>query len=171
MAKPGFSLLEILIVIVIIGLLAVFGHSEYVSYVQRAKVSEALNVLEEYQAASVGLLARNGTIAPYYVLFSDADQTGLTTGSPTSDSASKTVDLKYVDNIIAIRGTTGGNNYILLGAELQNDGVITNGADFVYVAGVIATNGSLSWQCGSSASQNNTIPNKYLPKTCQNTLP
>lgn len=167
----AFSLLEILITIVIISALAVFGHAEYVAYLQKAKVNEALNILEEYQSNAIGLRARKGTMAPYYVLFSDSDQTGLITGTPTGDSASKTVDLKYVENVVAFRGTSGGNNYILIGAQLQHDNIFVDDQDFVYVAGVETPAGILTWSCGVSASQANTVNTKYLPKTCQSTLP
>ncbi len=167
----AFSLLEILVVIVIISLLAVFGHTEYLAYAQRAKISEAMNILEEYQTTAIGVRARTGAMAPYYVLFSGADQTGLLSGSPTGDSASKTVDLKYVDNVVAIRGTSGGNNYLLLGAQLQHDNSIVTGADFVYLAGIEDTNGVLTWQCGISASQDNNVNTKFLPQTCQAELP
>lgn len=167
----AFSLLEILIVIALISLLSVFAHSEYIAYVQRAKISEALNILEEYQTHAIALRARSGSIAPYYVLFTDADQTGLITGTPAGTSASKTVDLKYVDNIVAISGTSGGEDYILLGAQLQHDGPIVEDEDFVYVAGIENSSGVLRWECGVSASQANTVNTKFLPPTCQSDLP
>lgn len=172
MVRKGFSLLEILVVIVILSLLAVFGHSTYLGYVERAKVNEALNLLEEYQTAAINLRARSGTIAPYYVLFSDSDQTGLITGSPASASASKQVNLKYVNTVAAFTGTdTGGNTYILLGAQLQHDNVAVDDADFVYIAGIQTPSGVLTWACGISISQANTLDPEYLPKTCQSTLP
>lgn len=171
MNRRGFSLLEILVVIVIIALLGAFAHTEYVAYVQRAKISEALNILEEYQTMAVSIRARTGNMPPYYVLFSDSDTSGFVSGSPSGDSATRTVDLKYVDNIVAIRGTSGGNNYILLGAQLQHDSLIDTGADFIYIAGIETPAGVLSWECGISASQNNTVDPKYLPQTCQSTLP
>ncbi len=167
----AFSLIEILVTIVIISALAVFGHAQYITYQQRAKVNEALNLLEEYQTSAIGVRARTGAMAPYYVLFSDSDQTGLVTGTPTGDSASKTVDLKYVDDIVAYRGTSGSNNYILIGAKLQDDGIFVSGADYVYVAGVETPAGILTWSCGTSVSRANTVDSKYLPKTCQASLP
>ncbi len=163
--RKGFSLIEILVVIAIISLLAVFGHSEYVAYVQRAKVSEALNILEEYQTHAIALRARSGNIAPYYVLFTDSDQTGFISGTPGGSSASKTIDLKHVDNVVAISGTTGGNDYILLGAQLQHDGPI------IYVVGIENSAGVLTWECGASTSQDNNVDSKFLPPTCQSTLP
>ena len=87
--KAAFTLLEVLVVIVIISLLAVFGHAAYLRYVERAKVTEALNLLEEYQSTALQLRARTGAMAPYYVLFTDENQTGLLTGTPSSTSAAR----------------------------------------------------------------------------------
>lgn len=170
--RRGYSLLEILVIIVIISLLGVFGHTAYLAYVERSKITEALNILEEYQTTALQVRARTGKMAPYYVLFTDADQTGLVTGTPTSTSASKQVNLKYVNTIAAFSGTDiNGNNYLLLGAQLQDDGIFVSGADFVYIAGIETPSGVLTWECGASASQANTIPTEYLPQTCQADLP
>lgn len=167
----AFSFLEILVVLVIISALSAFGHQMYLSYNERAKVTEAINVLEEYQANAMGLRARSGTISPYYVLFTDSDQTGLITGSPNSSSASRQVNLKNITTITADSGTSGANTYLLLGASLAHDGVIVDGADFVYMAAIETPAGLVTWLCGTSASKGNTIDEDYLPQTCRASLP
>ena len=167
----AFSFLEILVIVAIISVLAMFGHQTYVSYNERAKVTEAINVLEEYQSIALGLRARNGAMQPYYVLFTDADQTGLVSGSPNGTSASKQVALKNVTLVTADSGTSGANNYLLLGAQIAHDGTIIDGADFVYIAGVETPSGLLTWQCGISASKGDTINQDYLPTTCRASLP
>lgn len=169
--NKAFSLLEIMVVVVIVSVLATFGHLTYVGYTERAKTIEALAVLDDYQSIAMQLRTRYGTIAPYYVLFTNADQTGLITGTPNGTAASKEVNLKYVEKVTADSGTSGGNTYILLGAQLQHDARIVDGADYVYVAGIQQPNGVFTWNCGISASKNNTINSEYLPPTCQENLP
>jgi prepilin-type N-terminal cleavage/methylation domain-containing protein len=171
MVNKGFSLIEMLVVVVVIGVLATFGHTLYLTYVERSKISEALSVLEEYQAAALAYRARYGTFSAYYALFTSSDQSGLVTGSPTDTSAEKQINMKYVQNITADTGTSGSNTYILLGAELQHDGIIISGSDFVYMAGVQTPAGIVTWECGTSASKGNTINSNYLPATCQASLP
>lgn len=167
----AFSLLEILVVIAIIIILATIGHQSYLKYTQRAKIAEALNVLDEYQAQTVNQYTRNGAIDPYYVLFSDSDTTGFISGTPGGSSAEKELNLKYVDTVSANTGTDGSNEYVLLGAGLKHDGYIIDGADHIYMVGTISPGGTLSWSCGSSVSQANNIAADYLPSTCLNTLP
>lgn len=167
----AFSLLEILVVIVIVSVLATFGQMSYVGYTERAKIIEALSLLEDYQSIAMQLRARYDTIAPYYVLFTDSDQTGLLSGTPNSSSASKQVNLKNVNIVTADSGISGSNNYILLGAQLQHDSRIVAGADHVYIAGIQQPDGVFTWVCGTSASKNNNIDVDYLPPTCRENLP
>jgi prepilin-type N-terminal cleavage/methylation domain-containing protein len=167
----GFSLIEILVTITIVSLLATIGHAAFVSYTMRARIVEALKVLDEYQATVMSLRARNDNIAPYYVLFSDDDTSGYVSGTTTGTSAVKTVNLKYANTVSADTGTSGANTYILLGVGLQNDGVITSGADHIYLAGIVTPEGVITWHCGKSTSKANNLGDDYLPKTCLETLP
>lgn len=167
----GMSLIEILVIIVVVIVLATIGHSAFLSYVMRSKVVEAIKVLEEYQSQAMAVRARYGDIDPYYVLFSDGDDMGWVSGSPGGSSAEKQVSLKYVDTITADSGTSGADSYILLGAKLQHDGVITSGADKIFVVGLEDPDGVITWKCGQSAIKGDSISTEYLPPTCINTLP
>lgn len=169
--RTGFTLLELLVVIVILGTVSTIGYVEYAKYVVRAQVSEAFMLLEEYKITAAALRARSGTIKPYYVLFTDSNQSGFISGTPTGTSAVKQVDLKYVNMITADTGADNGNTYILLGASLKNTNRIVAGADHVYIAGIQTPEGLFAWTCGTSASKGNTLPSEYLPESCQNTLP
>jgi len=170
--RAAFSLLELLLVIVMVGILSAGGYTAYTNYIVRAQISEGFRVLEEYKDIAAALRARSDTMAPYYVLFTDADLSGFVSGTPTGTSAVKQVALKYVNAITADSGTDGsGNTYILLGAALNDTNLIVAGADHVYVAGIQTPAGLLTWQCGTSASKGDTVPSEYLPEACQDSLP
>jgi prepilin-type N-terminal cleavage/methylation domain-containing protein len=168
--SKAFSLLEILTTIVIITILVTIGTQAYLSYTLRAKISAATRIFEEYQANAMALYSKNGDIDPYYVLFTTNDTTGLVSGTPGNTSV-KDLNLKYVDTITAETGTSGSNTYIMFGIGLVHDNYIVTDADHVYYAGIIQPNGAITWSCGTSASHDNNIDSKYLPKTCQSTLP
>jgi Tfp pilus assembly protein PilE len=170
--RKAFSLSELLVIVAIVGVLMSAAISSYSTYVARAKASSGINLLDSYKEIAMGLRARYGTIAPYYVLFSDSNTNGLVSGSSSSSSAVKSVSLKYVSTISADSGTSGSDTYILIGAGLQHDNLITSGADHVYIAGLQdPTTGIITWTCGVSASKGDTVSSLYLPQSCQATLP
>ena len=58
--KNGFSLLELLTVIIIISILSVFGLSIYLSYIKDAKTSEAKMVINKIYKANQIFYMKNG---------------------------------------------------------------------------------------------------------------
>ncbi len=152
--------------VAIVALLAAFGHTAYQRFLIRARIVEAINVLDEYQSSAIRELSRTGTISAYYTLFSNSDNTGLLSGAPGDPSASKQVDLKYVD-MVTVDVTDNINPItVLIGARLRDSGDIITGANFVYVEGHYE-NGVFNWRCGSSTSKANNVSSVYLPATCQ----
>ena len=169
--KQAFSLIEAMVVVAIIAIIAVIGHKSFLGYVMRSKVSESIITLEEYQFAAMSQLQAKGEIDPYYVLFPEGDEEGWVSGVPAGGSAVKDINKKYSDTIIATSGTTGSDTYILLGVGIAHDGLIIDGADHIYMAAIITPEGVVTWKCGISASRSDTIDVKFLPNTCQESLP
>lgn len=83
--RKGFTLVELAVVIVIIGVLAAFGVPRFLKSVERSKAAEAFQYLSAVRAAQERFLAKNGI---YYAGIPDA-----ITGDYPADAQGETLDI------------------------------------------------------------------------------
>jgi len=164
--QKGFTLIELMIVVAIIGILAAIAIPAYQDYTVRSKVTEGINLAS----------AAETTVAEGF-------QSGGMAGMSAAAGAWTFVATKYVSGI-AITGTTGvitvtyngtANGISQLGTTAKTLAFTPN----VNKAPLSDTNtGNIDWACASSSNvsataqgftgiQAGTVLAKYVPTSCK----
>lgn len=149
--QQGFTLIELMIVVAIIGILAAVAIPAYQDYTVRARVTEGLSLASSYKTA-VAENAANGT--------------AFASGVPAFVATPNVTGLAIAANgeITITYGTNAGGGTIVLAPR---DGGAAGGA---LVAGTIPTN-AITWNCNTVASTKagtkGTLLAKYAPAECR----
>lgn len=141
--QKGFTLIELMIVVAIIGILAAVALPAYQDYTARAHVSEALSLASGLKIQVADAVADTGALA------------GLDSGTNGIPAAAD-INGKYVTQVAVDEGvitaTMGGDASSLVTAANANTLVLTP----------TVNNGSIEWTCSNS-----TIGDQYLPASCR----
>ena len=144
-AAKGFTLIELMIVVAIIGILAAVALPAYSDYLTRARVSEIV------LAASTGRTSVSEYFASEGELPDDAAQAGINTGQ-TSQYLSA---LQYASN--------GGGAGIPVITAIGNATTITQPVTITLTGTTNNTNDTIAWQCGTGATSF-----RFVPSNCRN---
>lgn len=138
--QKGFTLIELMIVVAIIGILAAIALPAYQDYTARAQMSEALILAD----------GQKGAVTEYY-----ADK-GVFPGSNASAGIAAASDIsgKYVAQVAV--GTSG-----VITATMKASQVAAGITSTTLSLTPTASSGAVKWACTSSAQ------NKYVPAACR----
>jgi type IV pilus assembly protein PilA len=157
--QRGFTIIELMIVVAIIGILAAVALPAYMDYSVRAKVSEIVLAASSCRT-SVGEIVQNSNVVDL-----GTDLTAACAIAPTKFVSSGVTD---VDGKITVTGNStnlpaiAGFNVLTLVPMISNTPLVAS------------TDGGKSiegWRCGDSVTDGTTIATKYLPSTCRGVYP
>lgn len=143
-AQKGFTLIELMIVIAIVGILAVIAMPLYQSYTARAQMSEALSLAEGQKYLILAHFVENGALP--------------------SDNLAGTVEGKYVASVV-----TGANGVIT--ATMKGSGVAADIQSAKLMLTPSDKGGSIAWTCSAQAGEGKQADalNDALPAACKTT--
>ncbi|ENW3828772.1 prepilin-type N-terminal cleavage/methylation domain-containing protein [Neisseria gonorrhoeae] len=158
--QKGFTLIELMIVIAIVGILAAVALPAYQDYTARAQVSEAILLAEGQKSA----------VTEYYLNHGEWPEDNTSAGVASASD----IKGKYVESVTVAKG--------VVTAEMASTGVNKEIQGKRLSLWAKRENGSVKWFCGQpvqradnadndavTADGNNKIDTKHLPSTCRDT--
>ncbi|HGJ8625061.1 TPA: pilin [Neisseria gonorrhoeae] len=157
--QKGFTLIELMIVIAIVGILAAVALPAYQDYTARAQVSEAILLAEGQKSA----------VTEYYLNNGEWPKDNTSAGV----AASSTIKGKYVKQVEVKNG--------VVTAQMASTGVNKEIQDKRLSLWAKRQDGSVKWFCGQPVTRdkavtddavkdvtgNDKIETKHLPSTCR----
>lgn len=158
-SNKGFTLIELMIVVAIIGILAAMAVSAYQTYTIRAQVAEAL-VFAADAKVPIADAYHNTGLAPV-----NREAAGMS-AAPTASAGNYVSSVDIVDGRLDIQ--FGQNSHqAIFGQRLSVTPYISTGASFIWRCGFAPAPANADLLPGGADHANPTIEERYLTSACR----
>jgi type IV pilus assembly protein PilA len=154
--QKGFTLIELMIVVAIIGILAAIAIPAYQDYTVRSQVTEGLNLASDLKAAVAETYAQTGSWP--------ADNSSL--GIENTKSGKYVTDVEVNNGSIVINYGGEQGNANIVGSSLILEPRTSPNGDVIWNCGFKSPVGDVQSPAGPTGSTS-TIRPKYLPNACR----
>ncbi|EOQ74464.1 pilin [Acinetobacter lactucae] len=161
-AQKGFTLIELMIVVAIIGILAAVALPAYQNYTVKARVSEVILAASSCRSTITDIVQNSPVVDLGTALSTSC------TITPTKMVTSGSADANGVITVVGNATNLGGETSTTANAITLTPMVLpASGTATELVATTDGGKTIQGWKCGPSAAS--PMPNKYLPGSCQGT--
>ncbi|WP_296808971.1 pilin [Thiocapsa sp.] len=149
--RSGFTLIEVMIVVAILGILAALAVPQYQTFTTRAKISEGLVLLGPVKLAVAEYYASHGALPSATNWLTLLRELGLNANTATGAASGSYVKRIWWNN-------TEKEIRIRYGFDPVDDKVL-------YLKAVFSASGQAIWTCYAPGKDG--VPVRYLPSTCR----
>lgn len=154
--QSGFTLIELMIVVAIVGILASVAIPAYSDYTVRAKVTEAVAAVAPVKASVADFYYANNALPL------DSAEAGLDDSTTADSVAGGNYGTDVIESIAV--GAPAGAGVITV--AINDIGGSTVGSETLVYKPEIGSNGQISWKCEASQGEG-TLSERYAPANCR----